>query len=184
MEIKNALSDTSGEPQSLLPFDQADFMNIRVLPAEFSRMIGTSKQSVSRWIREGKLSLGIDGRLNPNAAMRQLAANCDPSRFRQRMIKQAVSSMKDTVAQASRAGILEQELHEARLENARLSDAIKRYDNALENFAGDVALDHGSISRLPTHEARVRRVKAMMRNAMATAEALQLSSKTEQLDDL
>ena len=113
------------DAQSLLPFDPADLTNIRVLPAEFSRMIGATKQTVSRWIREGKLTLGVDGRLNPSAAMRQLARTCDPGRFRVRLIKQAVSDMQETMEQAARANVLDQELAEARREIARLSEIVR-----------------------------------------------------------
>ena len=113
------------ETQSLFAFDPADLMSVRVLPAEFSRMIGATKQSVSRWIREGKLTLGVDGRLNPSAAMRQLARTCDPGRFRVRLIKQAVSDMRETMEQAARANELEQELAAARREVARLSEIVR-----------------------------------------------------------
>ncbi len=116
--------------QSLLPFDPADLMSVRVLPAEFSRMIGTTKQSVSRWIREGKLSLGVDGRLNPSAAMRQLARTCDPGRFRVRLIKQAVSDMRETTERAARADELEQELAAARREVVRLSEIVRMMKEA------------------------------------------------------
>lgn len=118
------------DAQSLLPFDPSDLMNIRVLPAEFSRMIGTTKQTVSRWVREGKLTLGVDGRLNPSAAMRQLARTCDPGRFRVRLIKQAVSDMQETMVQAARANELDQELAEARREIARLSEIVRMMKDA------------------------------------------------------
>ena len=118
------------ETQSLFAFDPADLMSVRVMPAEFSRMIGTSKQSVSRWIRDGKLTLGVDGRLNPSAAMRQLARTCDPGRFRVRLIKQAVSDMRETIEQAARANDLEQELAAARREVARLSEIVRMMKEA------------------------------------------------------
>lgn len=93
-------------------------------------MIGTTKQSVSRWIRDGKLTLGVDGRLNPSAAMRQLARTCDPGRFRVRLIKQAVSDMRETIEQAARANDLEQELRAARREVARLSEIVRMMKEA------------------------------------------------------
>jgi len=123
MERKN-------DAQSLLPFNPADLMTIRVLPAEFSRMIGTTKQTVSRWIREGKLSIGTDGRLNPSAAMRQLARTCDPGRFRVRLIKQAVSDMRETMEQAARANELEQQLADAQREISRLSEIVRMMKEA------------------------------------------------------
>lgn len=124
------------ETQSLFAFDPADLMSVRVLPAEFSRMIGTSKQSVSRWIRDGKLTLGVDGRLNPSAAMRQLARTCDPGRFRVRLIKQAVSDMRETMEQAARADELEQELASARREIVRLSEIVRMMKEAHRTTRG------------------------------------------------
>lgn len=129
MSEKGGLVGQNGT-QSLFAFDPADLMSVRVLPAEFSRMIGASKQSVSRWIREGKLTLGVDGRLNPSAAMRQLARTCDPGRFRVRLIKQAVSDMRETTERAGRADQLEQELVAARREVARLSEIVRMMKEA------------------------------------------------------
>ncbi|MBA3033514.1 MAG: hypothetical protein KKF85_15420 [Gammaproteobacteria bacterium] len=68
----------------MLPFDpqQVTRLGLRLLPAEFSRLMGTSKQSVSRWIKRGVISLGSDGRLDPREAVRQYMRHADPAKMR------------------------------------------------------------------------------------------------------
>ena len=99
---------------SLLPFDEKDLLAIRLLPAEFARAAGVSKQTVSRWIQQDKITLGADGRLDPNVAMRQVLKNSTPGRVRARLVKQAYSDMAGLREEASRAAILEEQLAEAK----------------------------------------------------------------------
>lgn len=72
----------------LLPFDAKDLdrAGLRLLPAEFARLMDVSKQSVSKWISGGKILLGVDGRLDPRVAVRQLLRNSDPARLRSRIL--------------------------------------------------------------------------------------------------
>lgn len=74
---------------SPLPFDPRDLMKLRVLPAQFARMMGVSKQSVSKWIKHGKVTLGPDGKLDPAAATRDLIGKTEPTRMRARVIRAA-----------------------------------------------------------------------------------------------
>ncbi len=60
---------------------------MRVLPAQFARMVGVSKQTVSRWVRTGKVTLGPDGRLDPAKASAQVVRNSDPARLRARALR-------------------------------------------------------------------------------------------------
>jgi len=103
MAVKTANSPTSGKGQPLLPFAETELLAVRLLPAEFARCIGVSKQSVSRWIKVGTVTLGADGRLNPTAAMRQLLRTGNPGRIRVRLVRQAFADMGDLRAQAARA---------------------------------------------------------------------------------
>lgn len=81
----------AGPHPSLLPFDPADLVAMRVLPAEFARMVGVSKQSVSQWIKQGKVTLGPDGRLDPHKASREVLQRTDPARLRARVFKDAMA---------------------------------------------------------------------------------------------
>lgn len=77
---------------SPLPFDAADLIAIRVLPAQFARMMEVSRQTVSRWIHEGKVTLGPDGKLDPAKATREVIERTDPARLRARVLKQATAT--------------------------------------------------------------------------------------------
>jgi len=79
------------DPQSsLLP---AADLSIRVRPAQFARMVGVSKQSVSCWIRDGKVTLGPDGRLNPAKACDEVLRHTDPSRLRAKVLRPLVDDV-------------------------------------------------------------------------------------------
>jgi len=113
---------------SLLPFDPADLVAIRVLPAEFSRMLGTSKQTVSRWVKRGWVQLGPDGRLDPVVATRELLKR-DPALIRVRVFRQALASQSELRA---RIATLENELASSRASvNAEVLAAMRRYEDEM-----------------------------------------------------
>jgi len=127
----------SGEPKeagelrpSTLPFNPADLLAMRVLPAEFARMVGVSKQTVSHWINEkGILSLGPDGRLDPVKAVRRLIESANPSRLRARLLKQACSdfdALRERNRELEAALTVERDklLKESR-ERARFESAVR-----------------------------------------------------------
>ncbi len=99
---------------STLPFDERDLLAVRLLPAEFARAVGVSRQCVSQWVKAGKVTLGADGRLDPTRAFRQLLRNGDPGRIRARIVRQAFTDMADLRAEAGRAALLAQELADMR----------------------------------------------------------------------
>ena len=102
------------EPRpSLLPFDPADLVAMRVLPSEFARMVGVSKQSVSQWIKQGKVTLGPDGRLDPHKAAREVMQRTDPARLRARVFKDAMAGTDEL---RSRVRTLERQLVQQRAE--------------------------------------------------------------------
>jgi predicted transcriptional regulator len=106
---------TPKPPLSLsLPFDAAEMMSVRLLPVEFARLLGVSKQSVSRWIKAGKVTLGVDGRLDPTKATRELLNKADLGRLRVRILKAAVADTKDMMAAFGRVSELESELAKVR----------------------------------------------------------------------
>lgn len=125
MAHQNPDSAPSGKAQAFLPFAETELLAVRLRPAEFARCIGTTKQSVSRWIADGKVTLGADGRLNPTAAMRQLLRTGDPGRIRARLVRQAFADLGDLRAQAARAD-------EAERKAAALAEQIE-----VERFASD-----------------------------------------------
>lgn len=85
----NAQASLSGMP------DAPELLKIRIQPAQFARALGVSKQSVSRWLKDGWVCLGADGRLDPTVAIGQLLRRCDPGRLRARWLRQAVGEVQD-----------------------------------------------------------------------------------------
>ncbi len=114
----------------MLPFAESELLAVRLLPAEFARACRVSKQCVSKWVRNGKVTLGCDGRLDPNEAMRQLLRTTDPGRIRARFLKAAVADLDALRAAAALAEERERELAFAR-------ERIKFLESRLDE-AGDI----------------------------------------------
>lgn len=84
--------------------DHPDLLRVRILPAEFARLLGVSKQAVSCWIRDGKVTINpIDGRLDAQTAIQQVLRNTDPGRLRARVLRQAVQDVQGLREEISRA---------------------------------------------------------------------------------
>jgi DNA-binding transcriptional regulator YdaS (Cro superfamily) len=103
---KNPVSDTPEKTTSSLQFlaDAPELLKVRIHPAEFARLLGVSKQTVSQWIKKGHVSINpLDGRLDVTAAVQQVLRNTDPGRLRARVLRQAVEdvqSLRRTAAEA------------------------------------------------------------------------------------
>lgn len=93
----NAQASLSGMP------DAPELLKIRIQPAQFARALGVSKQSVSRWLKDGWVCLGADGRLDPTVAIGQLLRRCDPGRLRARWLRQAIGEVQDLRNNLARA---------------------------------------------------------------------------------
>jgi hypothetical protein len=115
--------------------DAAELLKVRILPAEFARLLGVSKQAVSRWIAAGKLSINtLDGRLEVQSGVQQVLRNCDPGRLRARWLRAAVADVQALRLAAAEADERVAEV-EARL-GAELVDARARIAR-LESYALD-----------------------------------------------
>ncbi len=75
---------------------------IRVTRAEFSRIMGCSKQAVTEWVKSGRVTLGADGRLDPRQAVAQLLRTGDPSRLRSKVLAPLVSELQRQAAKISK----------------------------------------------------------------------------------
>lgn len=92
------------QPSLGLIADCPELLRVRVLPAEFARLLGVSKQSVSRWIQEGKVTIhAIDGRMDLQSALKQVLRNTDPGKMRARVLRQAVADVQDLRANLAEA---------------------------------------------------------------------------------
>ena len=140
----SAKTEDSGQENqrpSLLPFDPGDLVAMRVLPAQFARMAGVSKQTVSQWIKRGIVELGPDGRLEPRKASRQVIERTDPARLRARVFRHASASLEELRA---RVRELESELDSERQLGARREEAatfrandeaVRRLDRLIVDLA-------------------------------------------------
>jgi hypothetical protein len=142
-DSQNQAPATPEKTQSSLPLlaDSAALLRVRVLPAEFARLIGVSKQSVSRWIAEGKITINaLDGRLDVQAATEQLLRTSDAGRMRSRVLKAAVVSvceLRQSAAEAdTRIAEVQAELDAA---HARYADLEQRY--IVDGDANDLFID-------------------------------------------
>jgi predicted transcriptional regulator len=66
---------------------------IRVRPADLARLLGVSKQAVSKWVADGRIVLGLDGRVDPRAAINRLLSTGDPSRLRAKFLAPIISEV-------------------------------------------------------------------------------------------
>ena len=78
---------------SLLPFDPKQLLAMRVTRAQFARICGVTKQSVSVWVRKGWISVGPDGRFDPQEASRQLMQHANPARLKARVFRDAMAPL-------------------------------------------------------------------------------------------
>ena len=74
--------------QPALPFSEDELATNgpRLRPAELARLLGVSRQSVSEWVKGGKVKLGSDGRLDPRKAVGDVLRAGDPARLRARVL--------------------------------------------------------------------------------------------------
>ena len=139
--------DPSTTRPSLLPFDPADLMAMRVKPADYARMCQVSRQTVSKWIKKGWVTLGLDGLLDPVVASRQLLSKADPSRLRARVFKDATSTMKELRA---RILSLETEAADARerakhmIHTDEIASRMCRLSNALVDRFAELSDAHSN----------------------------------------
>ncbi len=96
-EQRTCTTDAPEQAQQSLSglLDTPELLRVRILPAQFAKALGVSKQSVSRWCRDGWVTLAADGRLDPTVAIGQLLRRCDPGRLRARWLRQAVTEVQE-----------------------------------------------------------------------------------------
>lgn len=132
----------------MLPFDPADLVALRVRPAEFARMVGVSKQCVSQWIKQGKVTLGPDGKLDPAKATREVFQRTDPARIRARVFKSAMESrdeLRARIRELESSLAAERETHTAAMVAARFefkdeqARQLSAFIDAIVDQFGDLA---------------------------------------------
>lgn len=163
-----------GGPLSLLPEPS---MNIRVRPAEFARLIGVSRQSVSRWVQDGKVTLGPDGRLDPKVAAKQVLNNTDPARLRANVLKPLVNDVgelrRQIKGQATRLETLEAELEQACAGERLFMALVDEFDGLLREREAELRDTEDSAAWLAL-------LDELYEEAEALAEATTQGSNTDE----
>lgn len=122
----NAEATKTADPVQL---SLAGDLTLRVRPATFARMLGVSRAAVHAAIRDERVTLGKDGRLNPHTAADQWARNTNPRRVRH-VIGRSVSGSVDALAaelERTRA-----ELRHAKARQLREDDVLTELRRQLE----------------------------------------------------
>ncbi|MDP2111384.1 MAG: hypothetical protein Q8N48_00170 [Thiobacillus sp.] len=114
-----AKHDATTQPELGFLANHKELLAIRIRPAEFARLLGVSKQTVSTWIRDGKVTINtLDGLLDVRRAIQDVLRNTSPGRLRSRVLRQAVTdalALRQNLASAEdRAVAAELELGKAR----------------------------------------------------------------------
>lgn len=131
---------------SLLPFNPADLVRIRVLPAELARAFDVSKQTVSQWEKKGWIARGPDGRIDPYVAARSVFAKADPARMRARIFREAMQTQQEL-----RERIAQLESERARVEDAAVFRFLHGQQHKIAAFCDALADDFDALSR--AHDA-------------------------------
>lgn len=100
-----AKHDAAPQPELDFLANHKALLSIRVRPAEFARLLGVSKQTVSTWIRDGKVTINaLDGLLDVRRAIQDVLRNTSPGRLRSRVLRQAVTDaleLRENLARAA-----------------------------------------------------------------------------------
>ncbi|MBK7416263.1 MAG: hypothetical protein IPJ38_15350 [Dechloromonas sp.] len=135
----NRCGDSPGK-SFVLPFPSSDaeMQGIRVTRAEFSRMMGCSKQAVTDWVKSGRIVVGADGRFDPRQAVASLMRTGDLARIRAKVLEPLVRDITGRDREIARlrtelaAAKEEAEFHEASAsEFVDLFDGLVRPDSFL-----------------------------------------------------
>ena len=139
--MMNKLNPDSSKPKTdYLPFASGDLdrSGLRLTRAEFARFLDVSRQAVGEWVAAGKITIGIDGRLDPRQAVSQLLRNTDPARLRSKVLAPLV---KELGAVTKRITELETALAQANENSEFHEDSVKelmaQQDALIENLANE-----------------------------------------------
>lgn len=119
---------------------------IRVRPADLARLFGVSKQAVSSWVKDGRVILGVDGRVDPRAAITRLLSTGDPARLRAFFLKPVIA---DLTAAQRRAAELEKALAVAR-DSAEFNEAsASEFSRLFATLEIRLELEWAELRKLP-----------------------------------
>lgn len=135
----------SGSQSTLPGIPDAALLTIRLNQSEFANAIGVSKNAVSKWVKAGVFTVGVDGRFDPLKALRAVLLRRDARQFRARLMRAAVPELHELQRESARAKLLDTELARARAEiesakgeASRLRERLASAEAYGERAAGDL----------------------------------------------
>jgi predicted transcriptional regulator len=160
-----AKHDASPQPELGFLANHKELLAIRVRPAEFARLLGVSKQAVSTWIRDGKVTINaLDGLLDVRRAIQDVLRNTSPGRLRSRVLRQAVTDaleLRENLARAEdRAEIAEAALQGAQEQVAHLERWVADGDAHADTFRA-LLIEHAEALRAHAPEAWEQAIDAL-----------------------
>lgn len=160
-------SPTAQPPANLvLPFSLTELSNIRVRPADLARMMNVSRQAVSGWVKQGKITLGADGRVDPKIAVTQLLSNCDPSRLRAKVFQPIT---KDISNQRRRIADLEKSVADLTEDRDFHAAAASELLKVMEEFRWQVVAAWPALSQMTGAEQIAAELERIEELAFAAA---------------
>lgn len=126
-----------------LPFDPEQVCYVRVTQADLSRMWGVTRAAVSHWVKQGKITVFADGRIDPNRAASELVKNCNVQKLRAKPFRPLRLEL-DHVRGQLKSLVLERDALAARVQALEegLRHLVRRYlesEQVLADFGGRVA---------------------------------------------
>jgi len=91
-EASNPDREATEAPVSLLPDPD---LGRRVRQADFARIVGVSRTTVTRWRQDGVITVGPDGLLDPRKAARQVLDHIPPERLRAKVLRPLVNDQRE-----------------------------------------------------------------------------------------
>ncbi|MFZ4539137.1 hypothetical protein [Propionivibrio sp.] len=89
---KNTVRNENPGFESIESAESAMRSGIRVRASELAKLVGVSKQAVSQWCKDGRITLGADGRVDPREAISRLL-EVRPERLRAVFLKPLVTDI-------------------------------------------------------------------------------------------
>lgn len=129
--------------------EDAMLAGIRARPADLARLFDVTKQTVSNWVKDGRIILGVDGRVDPRVAVSRLIATGDPARLRAVFLKPLVTELAD--ARRRIAG-LEQAVAQARDDAKFHEHSASEFNALVERFQSILAFEWDGILELPPEQ--------------------------------
>ena len=138
-------------PLSLLSSDDEQRAGIRVTRAEFSKMMGCSRQAVTDWVQSGRISVGADGRFDPRQAVTSLLRTGDPSRIRAKVLEPLT---RELGAMSNRISGLEEQLALADEEIRFQMESADGFSEVFSRLESLIADEWSAISELPENDGK------------------------------